>query len=277
MNAPESDDARARPGPLLLWGDVGFDDYASGETLLGGCALNVARAALSHEPSFEVLVAAPLGEDGEALREALVACGAGVNLLETHPGLTPRQPIQVSAEGERTLSGYQAGVLGEVRPVSPALTTALASAGLIYVPVFAQTIAWARAAWESGAPVALDLQDLEELPEGFLSEAAERSVLLFAGLSKSHPRLDELRALARGSDATWIVTLGAEGALAWRGGEETAIPATTVPGGRVVDTTGCGDTFAGTFIVCWREALSVGGSLNAASEAAARVASQLGT
>ena len=264
-------------GPLLLWGDVGFDDYATGETLLGGCALNVARAALAARPDFAVQVAAPLGEDGQPLRAELARLGAEVSLLETHPGRTPRQPIQLASDGERTLSGYEAGVLGEVRQPSDALRAALSEAGLVYVPVFAQTLGWARAAWESGAPVALDLMDLDEIPEGFLPEAAERSCLLFAGLSTTHPRLAELRELARGGTATWIVTLGAEGAWAWSGGEEVSIPAAPVPGGRVVDTTGCGDTFAGTFLVRWRAGAGLRAALEAASQAAARVAGKLGT
>jgi len=269
--------ARARPGPLLVWGDVGFDDYASGETLLGGCALNVARAALAAGPEFAVRVAAPLGEDGQPLRAELARLGAEVSLLEAHPGRTPRQPIQLAADGERTLSGYQAGVLGAVREPSPALREALAEAGLIYVPVFAQTLGWARAAWESGAPVALDLMDLDEIPAGFLLEAAQGSSLLFAGLSRDHPRLSELRDLARAGSATWIVTLGAEGALAWRGESEVTIPAAPVPGGQVVDTTGCGDTFAGTFLVRWRAGAELREALESASRAAARVAARLGT
>jgi acarbose 7IV-phosphotransferase len=264
-------------GALILWGDVGFDDYATGETLLGGCALNAARAALAAEPEFAVRVAAPLGEDGAPLRAELERLGAEVSLLEACPGSSPRQPIQLAPDGERTLSGYQAGVLGEAREPSAALRVALAEAGLIYVPVFSQTLTWARAAWESGAPVALDLMDLDEIPEGFLPEAAERSRLLFTGLSRTHPRLGELRELARGGGATWIVTLGAEGALAWSGAEEVTIPAAPVPGGRVVDTTGCGDTFAGTFLVRWREGSGLGEALEAGSQAAAEVAARLGT
>lgn len=270
-------DARARSGPLLLWGDVGFDDYASGETLLGGCALNVARAALALRPEFAIQIAAPLGQDGEPLRAELARLGADVSLLETLPGRTPRQPIQLAPDGERTLSGYQAGVLGEVREPSDALREALAKAGLIYVPVFAQTLSWAQAAWESGSPVALDLMDLDEVPDAFLPQAASRSCLLFMGLSTTHPRLAELREFARGGAATWIVTLGSEGAWAWRGEEELAIPAAPVPGGRVVDTTGCGDTFAGTFLVQWRAQLELREVLLAASLAAARAAAQLGT
>lgn len=264
-------------GPLILWGDVGFDDYASGETLLGGCALNAARAALAAKPEFPVRVAAPLGEDGQPLRVELERLGAEVSLLETHSGRTPRQPIQLAADGERTLSGYQAGVLGEAREPSPSLRAALAEAGLIYVPVFSQTLGWARAAWESGAPVALDLMDLDEIPAGFLPEAAARSRLLFTGLSSEHPRLSELRALAHSGGATWIVTLGAEGAWAWEGETELAIPAAPVPGGQVVDTTGCGDTFAGTFLVRWLAGDGLRESLEAASRAAAAVAARLGT
>lgn len=272
-----ADQVRARPGPLLILGDVGFDDYASGETLLGGCALNVARAALAAKPSFQVQVAAPLGDDGEPLRAALSALGAEVSLLETHPGRTPRQPIQLAPDGERTLSGYQAGVLADAQDPGPRLRAALGEAGLIYVPVFSQTLAWARAAWESGAPVALDLMDLDEIPPGFLPEAAERSTLLFAGLSRAHPRLTELRSLADSGQATWVVTLGAEGALAWEGQHETSVEAAAVPGGRVVDTTGCGDTFAGTFLVRWRERTPLPEALSAGSEAAARIAAQRGT
>lgn len=269
--------ARARSGPLLIWGDVGFDDYASGETLLGGCALNVARAAAAAGPEFAVQVAAPLGEDGEPLRAELQSLGVEVSLLELRPGSTPRQPIQLAPDGERTLSGYRPGVLSEVSEPSPSLRAALSRAGLVYVPVFSQTLAWAEAAWESSAPVALDLMDLEEVPRQLLPEVARRSELVFCGLSRAHPRLAELGVLASEGTATWIVTLGAEGALLWQGQEELAIPAAPVPGGRVVDTTGCGDTFAGTFLVAWRAGGGLRESLELASQAAARVAARLGT
>ena len=272
---------RGGEGPLLIWGDVGFDDYEGGPTLLGGCALNVARAfaAASAEvpgPAWGLRVAAPLGEDGGPLRAALEALGADTSLVVTRPGSSPRQPIRLDSSGERTLSGYRAGVLGAVS--SEDISAVLAEyAGLTYVPTFTQTQAWAEAALESGAPVALDLMDLSEVTPAFVADAARRATLIFCGLSETHPRLRELRELAQAGGASWIVTLGPGGALWWEGAAEERIAAAPVPGQQVRDTTGCGDTFAGTFLAGWRSGEAPASSLERASAAAARVAARLGT
>lgn len=261
---------------------MGFDDYAAGPSLLGGCAFNAARAfakAAREVPGlpWQLQVAAPLGDEGEPLRAALAALGADTALVRTLPGATPRQPISLAPDGERTLSGYRAGVLGDMSPKDSELQAALRAAGLVYVPTFAQTEAWAEAALASGAPVALDLMDLGEASPALVAEAAQRARLIFCGLSLAHPRLPNLRSLARGGGARWIVTLGAEGALWWSGAEELRIPAAPVPGGVVRDTTGCGDTFAGTFLAWWRSGAEPLECLRRASRAAARVAAQLGT
>ena len=70
--------------------DVGFDDYATGETLAGGCGLNAARAAVAAGLK-RVRLAAPLGTDGAPLREAIEVLGLDLDLIETREGASPRQ------------------------------------------------------------------------------------------------------------------------------------------------------------------------------------------
>ena len=72
-----------------------------------------------------------------------------------------------------------------------------------------------------------------------------------------------------------VVTLGAEGALASREGEWLRVPAAPLPG-QLVDTTGCGDAFAGTFLVHHAGDASLEEALAAAGRRAAEVATHRG-
>ena len=73
-------------------------------------------------------------------------------------------------------------------------------------------------------------------------------------------------ALHRGGGLV-ALTLGGEGAVLYRAGEEVArMPAYAVP---VIDTTGAGDTFCGALVVALAEGMEAGAALRFASAAAA--------
>jgi ribokinase len=256
----------------VVWGDVGFDLYPDGVRRLGGCALNVALAAVN-AGACAVSVLGALGDDGQPLRARLDAAGVNTGPLRHMPGASSLQPILLGPGGERVLRGYEAGVLADL-PLDAALRSTLRSAGLVYVPTFAQTADWARLAL-SLSPCALDLMDLEEDlgPGDLVGEALEQADLVFCGLSPDHPRLSELRDRARN---LVVVTLGAAGSLAITPGGEVHQPAAEVSGG-VVDTTGCGDAFAGGFLADWRGGASLESCMARGAEEAARVAGHLGS
>ncbi|MGE0711422.1 MAG: carbohydrate kinase family protein [Planctomycetota bacterium] len=259
---------------LLVWGDIGFDLYPDGEARPGGCALNVALSAAGERPPFPVGVAGALGEDGAPLRARLAAAGVETVALRTLAGASSRQPIRLGPGGERELYGYQTNVLADL-PLDAELAATLGAAGLVYVPTFAQTARWASFALDHGR-AALDLMDLNEdlSAEGdVLGRALAAAALVFCGLHLGHPRLDELRARGREGGATLVVTLGADGALAVAGGEEVRVPAAPA---RVVDTTGCGDAFAGAFLAAWGAGQPLRACLERGAARAARAAEHLG-
>jgi sugar/nucleoside kinase (ribokinase family) len=199
-----------------------------------------------------------------------------VEHLARAAGPSPRQPIRLEG-GERVLSGYAPGVLTGFVP-GAALRAALRRARLVHVPVFAATRSWARAAWEGASEVAVDLMDLADVDPALVEEALRRSAVVFAGLDEAR-QADEVEwlqhlALREGS-ALVVVTLGAEGAVAFRPEGATRISAAPLPG-PLVDTTGCGDAFAGVFLARRLAGVGVQESLQAGSQAAARVATRRG-
>ncbi len=263
---------------VLCWGDLGLDEYAGEATPRpGGCALNVAVSLAAG--GADVACAGPIGADGGPLLDLLRARGIDATHVEVQRGATPRQPVRLAPDGERTLSGYRPGVLAAYRP-GAAVRAAVRAAGLVYVPVFDVTVPMAEAAWADRpeAPVAVDLMDLTDVDEALAEEAVRRSAVVFAGL---HPErhaawIERLRGWAARPGAAWcVVTLGAAGARAF-GAEEVAVHAAPVPGGRVVDTTGCGDAFAGAFLAARARGEEVLAALRAGARRAAEVAAHLG-
>lgn len=267
---------------LLVCGDIGLDEYLDeAGPRPGGCALNVACALVAAGAPGRIGVAGPVGDDGADLRAALRARGIDESLVDARPGPTPRQRIDVRPDGEREFKGYAPGVFAGWAP-RPALLRAIAAAGLVYVPTFDVTRDLAVRAWSSrapGAPLALDLMNMTDHDESFAEEAVQRATVVFAGL---HAERDGAwverfaRWAARPGAALVVVTLGPEGAVALSRGPRLARAAAPIPGGRVVDTTGCGDAFAGAFLAGRARGLAVPEALAAAATLAARVAGQRG-
>jgi fructoselysine 6-kinase len=83
-----------------------------------------------------------------------------------------------------------------------------------------------------------------------LSIMAELAKKIDLGIiSGGEEQLAQAREIVRDHGAFIIVTLGAEGSVALRPGEEIHQPA--LPVEEVVDTTGCGDAFLGAFIAAY--------------------------
>lgn len=267
---------------IIVCGDLGLDEYLDeAAPRPGGCALNVACALTGAGLEGRVACAGPVGDDGQPLRSLLRARGVDASLVETRAGATARQRIAVRPDGERDFEGYLPGVLAGWAP-GPASLDALRRADLVYVPVFDVTRDLAAAVWAArapGAPLALDLMNMSDLDDGLVEEALARASVVFAGLSaaRDEARIARLAALAaRPGAALVLVTLGPLGAVALSGGPRLARPAAPVPGGRVVDTTGCGDAFAGAFLAARARGRDVAAAMDEGSRLAARVAARRG-
>jgi len=262
----------------LCWGDVGWDVYAGRPAALpGGCALNVATSL--RLAGGQPAVGGAIGPDGAPLRGFLERQGIGTQALLELEGPTPRQELRVLPDGEREFSEYKPGVLRAYAP--EAARAAIAACRLLYVPVFDHTLPWVRwALAESPAtPLALDLMNLDDATPEFMELAVARARYVFAGLhaERQADALARFTELAtRPSAATVITTLGPRGARAHQGEAVLELPAPPVPGGVVVDTTGCGDAVAGTFLALAEAGATLDAALQHALTRAAAVAGQLG-
>lgn len=231
---------------ILCWGDVGWDEYEDEDAPRpGGCALNVAHQLLKGD--HEVSVVGPVGEDGRALIDLLAGWGADVSGLEVLGAPTPRQRILLREGGERVLCGHRGGALVGYTPGETARRL-LAEADLVYVPVWQTTLPWLELLWTlREGPVALDLMDLEDLDESTVEDLIARARVVFMGLSERTRALDRFAPMARRLETEIVITLGAGGALRLCGEVQQFVAAAPLPRS-LVDTTGCGDAFAGTYL-----------------------------
>jgi sugar/nucleoside kinase (ribokinase family) len=228
----------------------------------GGCAGNTAAgiAALGGRAGFVGQVAPD--QLGEFYRHDLTAAGVEFTTPPVDIGIpTARSMILVTPDGHRTMNTF----LGAAQELAVDVLDEeqIRGAGILYLegylwdpetPRYAMigAIEIARAA---GRKVAFSLSDLfcvERHREGFtklieggrvdILFANEAEILAMGGV----PHLETAVTAIAPKVETLVVTRGAAGALAIRGGERADIAAEPVQD--VVDTTGAGDLFAAGFL-----------------------------
>jgi ribokinase len=244
------------PGETLLGGDV--------KKLWGGKGANQAVAAARAGAS--VLFIGRVGDDadGRAYLERLTAHGIDVSSTRvTEDVATGHAMIAVDAEGENTIivspganARLTADDLGAVDELGPG--------DVFLAPVESDpdVIAEAmRRASSRGARVVLNLAPFTELPN---------EVLALADPVVVNEHEAELLRRSGAEPASVLVTLGAEGSR-W-GDLQVAAGAVT----RVVDTTGAGDSYCGTFAARLAAGDSPRDAMVAASAAAARAVEWVG-
>ena len=245
------------PGRPLLVGEVLFDRFPDGSSVLGGAPLNVALhlQAFGQAPALVSAVGAdPLGE---ALLQRAAAAGLDAGNLQVtraHPTGTVDVAL---AGGEPTFT---------IRPdvawdhvawdrVTPPERVGLLYHGSLALRTVAARTGFARLRARLGAPVFLDVN----LRAPWWSRDAVRELVAGARWVKLND--GELTALADGDEATaagellalgdvelLVVTRGAAGAAAYAidGTCREVVPEATA--GHVVDTVGAGDAFASVLI-----------------------------
>lgn len=262
-------------------GEVGEDRYEDGGgaitgRFLGGISANFAVAA--HRSGADASLFAAVGDDatGDALLCALD------DVLPRHSvrriaGSSACQRIVVEASGERRFSGYDAGVGAHYTPSRGELD-AIGRCAIACVPCSRE----ARAVFE-----ALSLERSIRLAADFSPEsppatggepadwiaphAARLAVAFVGGREDDGPALADLARAHPG--LVVVLTTGAHGAHAFSSADAAYAPSKAR---RVVDTTGCGDAFAGAFLAAWVRGAALGACLEHGSEAAARVIEHLG-
>ena len=267
---------RVMPAQVVILGSANVDQVfrvsaipAPGETVLshgfstalGGKGQNQAVAAT--RAGAETAFIGALGDDafGGAIRAGLAAAGidtAGVRQVSAPTGTAL---IAVDDSGENTII-VEAGAnslldLGDGDAAAIAGARALVMQLEIPLDTVTRAAALARAA---GTRVILNAAPIRELPTELLANVDILVVNEHEGAF-----------LARGGDVSAlapvvIVTLGAEGAVAYQRGE----PEIRVPAPRVsaVDATGAGDTFCGALAALLAEGSPLGSAVRFAVAAA---------
>ncbi|MDR1386591.1 MAG: ribokinase [Propionibacteriaceae bacterium] len=251
-------------------------------TLPGGKSANQAvQAALL---GADVRFVGCLGGDasGDLLHSAMSQAGVDMSDCGRVEGATGSAIITVDAQAENTIvvsPGANASLTeGFVRRHSAAIAGA-STLGLCLETPLDGVLAAARVAGDHGVAVLLNLSPYREVP----AELLELTDLLVVNegelsdlLATPHPAEAIARdrrtqsAIAagladRGVERA-VVTLGGAGSLIIQSGAATAWPALAIP--RVVDTTGCGDSFLGALLA----ALASGSTLLAAADLASLTA-----
>lgn len=261
-------------------GDCGVDRYVNlGSDRPGGITLNFAVNAKRIFPASDsVGVVTALGTDPEShlVRRAFDAFGLDA-CVATFEGATSIQYIDQQPSGEKIFVRYEAGVLGEYR-LGAREREVIAVSDLLMAVVYSQIEGFFHSVMESPSPGlrAVDFGDLADVTGGvgIVERYLDRFHVGFFGLTPADAGvIDDLERLARRGDRLLVVTLGADGSLAF-GRERTTCAA--VPVQRVVDTTGAGDAFAAGFLREYCKSRRVPESLAGGARIAADVVQRLG-
>lgn len=240
-------------------------------TVPGGKGANQAVAAARAGATVSMIGAVGNDAHGARLRSALEHSGIETDLLRTVETPTGTAHIVVDDEGGNAIVVIP-GANGTVTALAPGDEGLIASVDALLlqleVPVDG-VLAAARAARRHGVRTILTPAPAQPLPPELLAATDlllpnEHEAAALTGIA------DDPRAAARAllsQVPEVVITLGSRGSLyAARDTEPVVVPARQVT---AVDTTGAGDTFAGTLAVALAEGNSVPDALGWASSAAA--------
>lgn len=266
---------------IVCVGDCGVDVYRpAGERRFGGITANFARHARNTFPADDrVSVVTCVGDDDDSriVHNGLKDTGIDCHIT-TLAGRTPVQEIEIAPDGEKRFTGYDAGVLADFR-FDDAQVRLIAASDLLVAPVYLQIVGLFDALMKIAARgrVSIDFADFLEHPDfGLLEGHIDDIDIGFFGLGPADgDAIEALQRLAARYGKLFIVTLGADGSLAFDGGvrhERSAEPVSTV-----LDTTGAGDAYAAAFLAGYCHGASVADAMTAGAVRAARVIQHIGT
>jgi fructoselysine 6-kinase len=254
--------------------DCGIDRHTDhGIDRAGGIGLNVAVHARRHcSADASVTLVAPVGDDAGADLVRAAATRADVTpCFEVVPGATPVQHIRQGAGGERVFERFDEGVLEGFR-VSEPQRAAIAGSDVLATAAFGQGLTFFESvlACKPQGLTAVDFTNANDVgdPVAFAARWAPELDVGFFGLSSGDAALiDALETVAHDSHRLFVVTLGADGALALSRGPRIACAAQPV--GSVLDTTGAGDAFTAGFLCEYAHSRDVARSLEQGTKVAA--------
>ena len=250
-------------------GDNCIDRYlATGESQVGGNALNVAVGLA--QAGLQTMYCGAVGddEDGRMIRAALDAQGVSTAWLETRPEPTAVTLVELRETGDRVFAEEHFGASGAYRP-GPEVLAQL------------DGCAWVHAAGleDPGmllqlehAPLSYDFSDAPDADQ--VATLAPRLDVAFvsAGGRDRAAASAQARELVAAGAGMAVVTRGGDGAMAWNGKlvERSAEPVD------VVDTLGAGDALIAGVIAARVGGLDIAAALDHGARAAARACTHHG-
>ncbi|MPY77251.1 MAG: ribokinase [Actinophytocola sp.] len=237
---------RPAPGETVLGGDTAL--------FPGGKGANTAVAAARQGVRTGFVGAVGDDDGGALLLASLAEAGVDTSTVRRVDGPSGTAHITVTPDGENAIvvsPGANARVsVADVRRAGDVVSAASVLFAVLEVPL--ETVCYAVAhASAHGVRVVLNASPVAELPAETLAaldplivNKHEAAVLL--GGTGDELSGEELAAGLRDRGLrSVVVTLGAAGAIIADADAVVAVPAPELGDGRVVDTTGAGDAFAG--------------------------------
>jgi ADP-ribosylglycohydrolase/sugar/nucleoside kinase (ribokinase family) len=231
-------------------GRLNLSPGTRGEWCPGGAAMTIALAARSQGISTRLWHPFPSEAAGASSLATLSRAGVDCSFVLRVDGYVPRC-VMVDCKSQRLAWSSQ------ISDAVPTDTTALLN-GVTHVVV--------ASAWGEWTEVLLNAAQALNVPCSLIGEAAVESLNYVWDVvildDSQYKRVEGIRA------TTLVVTAGAEGATVFQGQRRHVVNARPA---RVVDTTGAGDAFGGTFLARLLLGDSAQDAGRTAADAAARV------
>ena len=266
---------------IVCVGDCGIDQYdPGGKRLFGGITANFARPARDCFADDDIVrIVSCVGDDegGDMVSAALAETSIDCHILR-RPGQTPVQYIEIETDGEKRFTRYDEGVLRDFQ-FSDRQRDLIAGSDLLVAPVYLQIVDLFDALMSipTRGRVAVDFADFLQVTDySPLSRHIETIDIGFFGLTPAQKStIDKIEKLAREFQRLFVVTLGADGSVAFDGATRHECDAVNVV--NVIDTTGAGDAFAAAFLASFCDGGDVAKALASGSSLASKVIQRVGS
>ncbi|MCM1334876.1 MAG: PfkB family carbohydrate kinase [Bacteroides sp.] len=246
----------------------------TGEIFPGGESLNFSCAVKAVSPETEVFLVGAVGDDeaGHIVRATAERCGVNTDHLYTEAGKTASNRTYLTPDGDRYYrpDSWDSGVYGTFR-LGERDRSLLRRSDLVHTSIYCPSFGEILTERESGGfRLAVDFNDSRVFTEweGFL----DRVDLFFISGDEAVCRV--AREWSERYAGVFIVTLGERGSRAFRSGAAFSEAAVSVE--RVVDTTGCGDSYQAGFCAELFRSGDLSRAMKAGALAAARVVGRFG-
>lgn len=263
-------------------GDVGIDSYVSmGKTFVGGTSFNIATQLVSLcAGTNDIFLLSAIGTDSNAqVIQSHILCTGIDSILLNIVGSSPVQEIAVDPIGEKKFVKYNDGVLANWS-LDSSQENRIKNSDVIIASLFRQiehVVKQVLQIQRKGITI-IDFSDLSDYEKS--SKIVEENInsidIAFFGLIKQDKRLiNLLEKISAENDKLIVVTLGENGAIAFKGREKYSCtpPRDTV---NVIDTTGAGDCFLASFMYKYLEKEDIQQCLDFASWESAKQVAILG-